>query len=786
MKEPDPQSATPRERTGGGSPVRRGWPAWAAGVLVLLLAVGSVLYSAIAPEPRPADAPATEFSATRARAELDRIAQRPHPAGSTANEQVRDRLVARLTELGLRPSVQRTSAGVAGTESAHAYGWVQNVSATLPGTAHTGRVLLVAHYDSVEIGPGATDDGAGVVTLLEIARVLTAVPAQRADVTFVFTDSEEFGQLGARAFAGAGLLGDPARDVVLNLDARGTTGRTIMFETGAHSAALMPALRAGAPLATSLSREVYRLLPNDTDFTVFRGASHTGLNFAMIDGSAPYHSELDDLSHVDSAALQDMGDTVLAATRTLAAADLPGLAGAGESEYFTVFGLVVDYPSGAVLPLAALALLAAAVAVWLARRRGRLRLAGTARCAAEALLVPVAGAAIGWLAWQAVVLTGPGNGRFLGGDPYSVVLARTGLVLLVLVPAALWLVWFARRRGRPAELAAGGLFVMAVLAVVAAVLVPGAAYLFTWPAFAGAAGLVVTARVPVDSPWRPAVAWLSGVPAVLLLVPLVWLLFGTVGLALAAVPLLLLGLAAVTVFPAWRTPPRTRPVLAAAAVVALTATGLVVSDAVADQPGAPDPAQVSLVYALDADRHEAIWASEGDGSGEWAREHAPADDPGVEQRFPALYGSEGTRSGPAPVVTVPEAAMKVLGESADGDLRTVRLHISVTGRPTQLTIYSATDGAPVVRAEVGGTTFPGGTNRPSTTTGWRWGLTLSAPPPEGAELTLTVRGPAPAHLLLAARSPDFPLSALDGPRPDSVRWGGYSSGLTFATRSYRI
>lgn len=785
MKEPDPQSATPRERTGGGPAVRHRWPAWAAGVLVLLLAVGSVLHSAIAPEPRPADAPATEFSATRARAELDRIAQRPHPAGSPANEQVRDRLVARLTELGLRPAVQRTSAGVAETESAHAYGWVQNVSATLPGTAHAGRVLLVAHYDSVEIGPGATDDGAGVVTLLEIARVLTSMPAQRADITFVFTDSEEFGQLGARAFAAAGLLGDPARDVVLNLDARGTTGRTIMFETGAHSAALMPALRAGTPLATSLSREVYRLLPNDTDFTVFRGASHTGLNFAMIDGSAPYHSELDDLSHVDSASLQDLGDAVLAATGTLAAG-LPGLTGAGESEYFTVFGLVVDYPAGAVLPLAALALLAAAAAVWLARRRGRLRLAATARCAAAALLVPAGGAAIGWLAWQAVVLADPGNRRFLGGDPYAVVLARAGLALLALVPAALWLVWFARRRGRPAELAAGGLLVMAVLAVVAAVLVPGAAYLFTWPAFAGAAGLVVTARLPVGSPWRAAVAWLAGVPTVLLLIPLGWLLFGTVGLALAAVPMLLLGLAAVTVFPAWRTPPRTRPVLAAAAVVALAATGLVVSDAVADRPGAPDPAQVSLVYALDADRHEAIWASEGDGSGEWAREHAPADDPGVEQRFPALYGSEGTRSGPAPVVPVPEAAMKVLGETAAGDLRTVRLRISVTGRPTQLTIYADDAGAPVVRAEVGGTPFPGGTNRPFTATGWRWGLTLSAPPPEGVELTLTLRGPAPAQLLLAARSPDFPLSALDEPRPDSVRWGGYSSGLTFATRSYRI
>ncbi|MBE8523841.1 M20/M25/M40 family metallo-hydrolase [Amycolatopsis sp. H6(2020)] len=770
MKEPGPQSATP-ERP-GGSALHRCGPAWAAGLLVLLLGVLSVLHSAVAPAPKPAGAPAGEFSATRARAELTQLAQRPHPAGSPANEQVRDRLVARLTELGLRPAVQRASAG----DSTRVHGWVQNVYATLPGTAKAGRVLLVAHYDSVEIGPGATDDGVGVVTLLEIARALTSRPAPRADVTFLFTDSEESGLLGARAFTEAGLAGDPARDVVLNLDARGTTGRTIMFETGAHSAALMPAVRAGTPLATSLSREVYRLLPNDTDFTVFRGAAHTGLNFAMIDGSAPYHSELDDLSHVDPASLQDMGNAVLAATTTLAAADFPGLADAGESDYFTVFGLVVSYPAGAVLPLAALALLGAAAAGWFARRRGRLRLAATARCAASALLVPAGGAAIGWLAWQALLSADPGDGRFLGGDPYAVVLTRVGLMLLVLVLATLWLVWFARRRGRPAEIAAGGLLIMAVLSVVAAVLVPGAAYLFTWPAVAGAAGLAVTAWLPPDSPWRTAVAWLAGVPAVLLLAPLVWLLFGTVGLALAAVPLLLLGLAAVTVFPAWRTPPPVRPVLAAAAVVALAATGLVVSDA-----GSGDPAQVSLVYALDADRNQALWATEGDGSGEWVNHLAPTDDPGLEQRFPGLYGSEGTRSGPAPVVPVPEATLKVLGQTADGDVNHVSLGISVTGRPTKLTLYAA---GPVVQADVGGSTFPGGTNRPSTGTDWRWGLTLSAPPPEGAEVTLTVRGPV--RLLLVAQSPEFPLSALDKPRPEPVRWGGYASGLTFAARAYRI
>ena len=51
----------------------------------------------------------------------------------------------------------------------------------------------MAHYDSVPFGPGAADDGAGVVTLLETARALKAGPPLKNDVIFLFTDGEEAG-----------------------------------------------------------------------------------------------------------------------------------------------------------------------------------------------------------------------------------------------------------------------------------------------------------------------------------------------------------------------------------------------------------------------------------------------------------------------------------------------------------------------------------------------------------------------------------------------------------------
>lgn len=74
--------------------------------------------------------------------------------------------------------------------------------ARLPGTVPGGRaVLVLAHYDSQPHAPGAGDDGAGVAAMLETARVLRAGPPLRHDVSWLFSDGEEAGLLGVRAFA---------------------------------------------------------------------------------------------------------------------------------------------------------------------------------------------------------------------------------------------------------------------------------------------------------------------------------------------------------------------------------------------------------------------------------------------------------------------------------------------------------------------------------------------------------------------------------------------------------
>jgi acetylornithine deacetylase/succinyl-diaminopimelate desuccinylase-like protein len=143
----------------------------------------------------PASAPLTAFSAERAMEHVLAIAQRPHPVGSAEHDRVRDYLIAQLRLLGLEPQVQNAT-GV-GTRYADA-GRVQNILAQMPGRQSGGpAVFLVAHYDSVEAGPGAADDGADIAAILETIRALHAGAPLVHDVVVLFTDGEESDLLGA-------------------------------------------------------------------------------------------------------------------------------------------------------------------------------------------------------------------------------------------------------------------------------------------------------------------------------------------------------------------------------------------------------------------------------------------------------------------------------------------------------------------------------------------------------------------------------------------------------------
>ena len=127
------------------------------------------------------------------------------------------------------------------------------------------------------------------------------------DLIVLFPDGEEDGFHGSHLFVNEHPW---ARDVgiVLNFDARGNSGPSIMFETSEENGWLISqfAQAVNQPLATSLSMDIYQVLPNDTDLTVFKRAGMGGLNFAFGSGLAYYHTADDTPANLDQRTLQQL------------------------------------------------------------------------------------------------------------------------------------------------------------------------------------------------------------------------------------------------------------------------------------------------------------------------------------------------------------------------------------------------------------------------------------------------------------------------------------------------
>jgi acetylornithine deacetylase/succinyl-diaminopimelate desuccinylase-like protein len=241
------------------------------------------------------------------------IAREPHPPGTAAHGRAHDYLVERIGAMRLTPNLQDVTA--VGTRYAVA-GRVRNVLTRIPGKRPGGKaVLLMAHYDGVAAGPAAGDDASGSAVLLETLRAIRAGEPLENDVIALFTDAEEAGLLGAAGFVAEHPW---AKDVgvVLNFEARGTHGPSLMFETGKGNLDVVRVLRRVPGVrATSLSTAVYRVLPNDTDLSELALLEQPAMNFAFIGGVTRYHTSEDDVAHLSAGSVQHHGNNALALTR---------------------------------------------------------------------------------------------------------------------------------------------------------------------------------------------------------------------------------------------------------------------------------------------------------------------------------------------------------------------------------------------------------------------------------------------------------------------------------------
>lgn len=688
--------------------------------LLLLLAVSRVQPL----DPKPQDAPADEFSAGRARQILETLIGdgRPHPTGSPANAAVRDRVLAELRRLGYAPEVQPDVVCVD-----FGCARIENIVARLEGREPGKTVLFMAHYDSVAAGPGVSDDVTGVATVLEVARILKAGPQPRNTVVFLIDDGEEPGLLGARAF----IRRPEARNVgvVVNVEARGSSGPSLMFETSGHNGWMVPLYAGNAtrPITSSVFATIYDYLPNDTDLSIFKEQGYNGLNFAYIGNPTHYHTSEDNLENASTASLQHHGDNALAAVRAFAEADLTNPP-PGNAVFFDILGwTVVRWPMGWSIVLAILTLVLVIAATVLAVR-GRVITGGAA--------------AVGFLGFLGMVVAAGVLAFALVQGVFAGRLAANWVANSFPLEAAFWLLSFAvvlavasllARRSGLIGTWAGVWIAWAVVALVLAVLAPGLSYLFLVPALvAGVAGLVSFARRGAGRNGANGVvaALLPALVMALLWFPLISFLYKGLGGG-GLLPIgVLAALAATTLAPlaAGSGPGLRRWVPIAALLVAVVCVFLALSSPAVT---AASPQPVSIHYHQDADSGQARWLLRGFPPIPRQLLEAAEFDRQPVKAYTWSPDFSRALAAPAPPLGAPAPELTVVEDTTAGGKRRVRLRVTSPRQAASATLMIPKV-AGLESLKANGVEVP---LTPQNNPAFNWSnFTYMTLPPEGVEL----------------------------------------------------
>jgi hypothetical protein len=646
----------------------------ACSAVVAAVAVGLAVVWSISPPRETAEVFGSKPSIERLIGHVTALASAPRPPGTSGHQRAREYIVSELRALGFEVDEQRRTAAVeraGGTVVAARL--VNLVARRRPDPSRTvsqtrlGAVGLMAHYDSRPNTLGAADNAAGVATVLETLRLLTADSGRRRDLVAIFTDGEEVGLLGARSLA----QGHPWLDdleFLLNLEARGSSGPSILFETSSGGLSLVEAFAESAPfpLATSLSSEAYRRMPVDTDFTVFKGRELQGFNFAFIGGYASYHTMLDTAGDLNPRSLWHQSANVVALAARLT--ELEGsLEPRSDGVFFTLPGWnMVVYPVSTGILLALATLLLAAAALWRARRQLRTS-GGLLRGAVLAIVGPIAGVIAGGVVWELVILVPSGAAFAPHQRPHEPMWFAGGAFLLTVLLTSL----AARkltRNVRALEAFGGTLLVWTLAALALAWSLPGVGYLLVWPAAAGWFAWSLVTRDGEGPSWLGVhvAAGAAALVGVVLFAPVLPLLLDA--LTLSALPvlggafgfLLTLFSPQLAVIGGMKSARKTQ---AALAVVLLFAGW-------ARTPAAPDrPHADSLLYLVE--ESGSWWYSLDARTDAWTGRFLGTEPERVQAPGELLLAGRTMLRAPAPSIALRRPAIRMAGASADGG-RTLR------------------------------------------------------------------------------------------------------------------
>lgn len=633
------------------------------------------------------DIPLSEFSTKRALEQVKIISEKPHFVGSENHDAVADYLQKELQKMGLETSIQE---GYAFSD----WGTLtkcKNILARIKGTNRTKALLLLSHYDSAphSYSQGASDAGSGLATILEGVRAFVYnKKSHKNDIIILFTDAEELGLNGAALFVTEHHW---AKEVgmALNFEARGTSGPSYMLmETNNGNEELVnhfAAANTKYPVSNSLMYSIYKMLPNDTDLTVFRKEGNIqGYNFAFIDGHYNYHTAQDDTNHLDKSSLSHQGEYLMPLLNYFSNADLNTSQTQADDVYFTIPFTFISYPFDWALPMAitALVLLLLLLFIGIAKRilffneimKGFIPLLGSL----------IVSGLITFFGWKLALLIYPQYNDLLNGFTYNGHDYIAAFVLLSLAICFAFYQIFSFKKLTMNHFI-GPLFLWIIINLGIAIFLKGAGFLII-PAFAG---LIMLASFVLTQKSKWILNLVLSIPALLLIAPFIQMvpvglglkvLFGSAILTVITFGLLL------PIFGSFR-----RKGLSSIFLFVLAGAFFAKAHYYSGYESGKAKSN-SLVYLLDVDKNVSYWTTYDTNLDEWTQKYLGTNPKKALELnslpFPSKYKSGFSYMAYATMKKIAKPTIEFLKDSVVGHNRFLKIRITPNRKVNRYDVFA--------------------------------------------------------------------------------------------------
>lgn len=613
------------------------------------------------------------FSNERAFAHIEALSKNTHYVSSIHHQNNIDYIVSELRKIGLSPEIQEGY-------SYSAWGSfvkTKNILARIEGTATNDALMLLTHYDSSPHSSyGASDATSGVATILEGLRAFMANNVKpKNDIIVLISDAEELGLNGAKTFVNQHPW---AKDVklVLNFEARGSGGPSFMImEANKGNSKLVEAFTAANPkypVATSLAYSIYKLLPNDTDLTVFRKEGKIqGFNFAFIDDHYDYHTALDLPERLDNNTLSHQASYLMPLLYHFSDASLTNFDSDEDWVYFnSPFG-IHHYPFSWVLPLAIILSVLFVIALILALRKYSFKGKQVIRGFAAFLIILVINGCIGFFGWKTLLAIYPQYQEILQGFPYNGHLYIGFFICLSLAVCFIVYKQFYNKENTK-ELLIAPLFFWVLINLLIAWYLKGASFLVI-PTYITLGLLYILLQK--KSPSIVLMALLS-IPAIIIILQFIVQFPVALGLKMIVSSTVLVSLLFGLLLPVFGFIRRKQ---AFAILSALAALVLFISAHTSSNFNNERPKPNSLIYLHDMDKQHNVWLSYDNLLDSWNKPYFnnPLDKKdSVSIRLGSKYGTAFKQQAKAKTIALKEPLFSITKDTVINGERTIRLCVA--------------------------------------------------------------------------------------------------------------